>query len=335
VSSSSLLVPGLLFPSAAVLSLGASYLLVSRLERLAGRLRLSEAMLGLVVALAADSPEITSAVTASSHGQQGIGIGVVLGSNVFNLAALLGLGAVVAGRIHLHRRVALLEGATATWIAAMTAIVICAGWSAEIGMALVLLGVVPYVVVLTAPAERLRRLGLSRRAAVWLRMAVVEEEEELAQALQPRPGARLEVSVFAASLVVVVAASAVMERSAETLGKHFDVSSLVIGGVVLAAVTSLPNAVGAVFLAVRGRGSAVLSEAMNSNMLNVVIGLLLPGIFLGLGATSNSGTLVALWYGGLTVLSLAVVFAKRGLSRRDGLVIVAGYVAFVIVAVIQ
>ena len=83
---------------------GASALLVSRLERLAGRWQLTEATLGLVVALAADSPEITSAITASAHGQANIGAGVVLGSNVFNLAALLGLGAIVARRVQLHRR---------------------------------------------------------------------------------------------------------------------------------------------------------------------------------------------------------------------------------------
>ena len=35
---------------------------------------------------------------------------MVLGSNVFNLAALIGLGAVVAGGIKLHRRVVIFEG---------------------------------------------------------------------------------------------------------------------------------------------------------------------------------------------------------------------------------
>ena len=61
------------------------------------RLGLSEALLGLVAALAADTPEVTSAVTALAHGQHDVGTGVVLGSNVFNLAALIGLGAVVPG----------------------------------------------------------------------------------------------------------------------------------------------------------------------------------------------------------------------------------------------
>ncbi len=50
--------------AAAALSLSASVLLVVRLERVGARLGLSEALLGLLAALAADTPEITSAVTA-------------------------------------------------------------------------------------------------------------------------------------------------------------------------------------------------------------------------------------------------------------------------------
>ena len=55
---------GLLFAAGVVASLAASWLLVSRLERLGERAGFSEAWLGLVAALAADAPEITSAVTA-------------------------------------------------------------------------------------------------------------------------------------------------------------------------------------------------------------------------------------------------------------------------------
>jgi cation:H+ antiporter len=101
----------------AVVSLAMSWLLVSRLERLGERLGLSEALLGLLAALAADTPEITASVTAISQHQRAIGVGVVIGSNVFNLAALLGLGAVVAGRVDLRRKVVALGGAVAMWVA--------------------------------------------------------------------------------------------------------------------------------------------------------------------------------------------------------------------------
>ena len=72
---------------------------------------------------------------------------------------------------------------------------------------------------------------------------------------------------------------------------------------------------------------------MNSNMLNVLVGLFLPAIFLGLGGATSQATLVAGWYACLTVISLLLAFAGRGLDRPTGLVIVAGYVAFVIVAI--
>src|ERR1700734_1156537 len=107
------------FAVAAAVSLTASWVLVTRLERAGERLGLSEALLGLVAALAAGTPEITSAVAAMTSRQQGLGAGVVIGSNVFNLAALLGLGALVAGRIGLHRRAVVLGGAVAVWVAAV------------------------------------------------------------------------------------------------------------------------------------------------------------------------------------------------------------------------
>ena len=101
----------------AIVSLCTSWVLVTRLERVAERFGLSEALLGVVAALAADAPEITSSVSALTQHQYAIGAGVVIGSNVFNLAALLGLGAVVSGFIPLHRRVVVLGGVVAMWVA--------------------------------------------------------------------------------------------------------------------------------------------------------------------------------------------------------------------------
>ena len=72
----------------AAFSLGTSWVLVSRLERVGERFGLSEALLGVTAALAADAPEITAAMTALIHHQEAVGAGVVIGSNVFNLAAL-------------------------------------------------------------------------------------------------------------------------------------------------------------------------------------------------------------------------------------------------------
>lgn len=320
------------FVLGAAISLATSWLLVTRLERLGARFGLSEALLGVVAALAADAPEITSAVTALAHHQRSVGAGVVIGSNIFNLAALLGLGAVVTGVVSLHRRVILLGGAVAVWIALCTLAVTCGLIAVGAGLALAGGVLAVYVVVLGLPHARLAGRG-PRHWRTWIVRAVEEEEIELEEAIQPRRGQPVDALVAVVALVVVVVASVAMEQGATTLGHHFRVSNAVIGGVVLAIVTSLPNAVAAVHLATRGRGAAALSTALNSNNVNAVAGLLVPGLFLGLATRSAAGTLTAGWYVGLTVLTLALAYRGRGLRRMSGAVIIGGYVVFVAVLV--
>jgi cation:H+ antiporter len=319
------------FVVGAIVSLATSWLLVTRLERVGERLGLSEALLGVVAALAADAPEITASVTAVIHHQPTVGAGVVIGSNVFNLAALIGLGAVVAGRIGLHRRVVALSGAVALVISMVCLLAVVDVVAPAVALALVLVVLIPYVAALGAHRWLIGRLHLPRRWGAWLTSAIVEEENELELAIRPRPGTANDIFVAMGALVVVVVASVAMEQGASALGKHFQVAEIVVGGLVLAAVTSLPNAVAAVYLARKGRGAATLSTALNSNAINVTAGLLIPATFVGLARPSDSGLVVAGWYIGLTVLTLVLAYVGRGLRRSSGALILAAYVIFVVV----
>ena len=321
------------FVLGAAVSLATSWVLVSRLERVGERLGLSEALLGIVAALAADAPEITASISALIQHQKAIGAGVVIGSNVFNLAALLGLGAIVAGFIALHRRVVLFSGAVGLGVAlvCLAAVEGVLTPAVSLGIALVLL--VPYIVVLGLSTPSLSLVPLPGRPLRWIVSAVDEEELELEVAIRPSHGRPIDAFVALGALLVVVAASVAMERGASTLGQHFHIADAVIGGVVLAAVTSLPNAVAAVHLARLGRGAAAFSTALNSNSFNVLGGLLIPGAVLGLSSPSTSGSLAAGWYVGLTALTLVLAYGERGLGKRAGWLIVIGYAAFVLVLV--
>lgn len=316
------------FAAATLVSLGSSWVLVTRIERVGARLELSEGLLGMLAALAADAPEITAAATAIASHESDVGAGVVMGSNVFNIAALLGLPAVIAGRIALHRRVIALEGIVAIWVAAACVAAVMGAVSAEIGLVLVLLALVPYAFALGVPHEWLRHVGLPTAWVRWLRTAIAEEEEELEVAIHPRRGGPLDAIVAALAVASVIAASIAMEQSASKLGARHGVSEIVIGALVLAAVTSLPNAVSAVYLAVRGRAEATLSIATNSNAINVAAGLLIPAIVVGLNAPSGQAMLVAAWYLGLTAVALAGAYLARGLGRRYGVVIICLYLVF-------
>ena len=324
---------GLVFAVGVVVSLGASWVLVERLERVGARLGLSEALLGMLAALAADAPEITAAVTALVRNDQRVGAGVVLGSNVFNLAALLGLSAVVAGHIALHRRVVELGGAVAMWIAVVCLVVVVGVLSPLAGLFLAIAALGPYLVILGVNHERLARVaaalgmdavagGCRQRGGGRARGGDTSE---------PRRRSRCRHGGW--RVAVVVGASIAMERTGAELGVRHAVPEIVVGGLVLAAVTSLPNAVAAVYLAARERGTAVLSTALNSNALNVTAGLLLPTAILGLGQPSGQTTFVAASYLALTAFVLVAAYAGRGLRRPVGLVIIAAYMAFAAILV--
>src|ERR1019366_3043515 len=108
----------------------------------------------------------------------------------------------------------------------------------------------------------------------------------------------------------------------------------IVGGLILAVVTSLPNAVSAINRARRGRGAATLSTALNSNSLNVGAGLLIPATVLGLAKPSASGLLVAGWYVGLTALALVLAYSGHGFRRATGGMIIAAYALFVVVLLV-
>src|SRR5262249_29039347 len=144
----------LVFLAGAAVSLSASYLLVTRLERIGEWLGLSEGLLGVLAALAGAGPELTAAVAALAMHQNQVGAGVVIGSNVFNLAALLGLGAVVAGVIALHRKVIILGGAVGVWVAVACLVTVLGVIPPAAGLAVVLAAPIPYVIVLRASRGR-------------------------------------------------------------------------------------------------------------------------------------------------------------------------------------
>ena len=314
-------------------ALAASAVLVAALERVGARFGLSEASLGLLVALAADSPEVSAAVAAYVRHEPGIGVGVVLGSNAFNLAALLGLGAVVAGRIALHRKVVLLEGVVAALVALLTVGTIAAPEHAVAFLLLTVAVLVPYVWLSALPPERRPRVPLPKSWRRWLASAVAEEEVELRTAITPRRGTWKDAAVVFAAVPAVVAASTFMEGAASDLGARHAIPAIVIGGVLLAAITSLPNAVAAVYLARRDRGAATFSVALNSNAVNVVVGLMIPAVLV-VGATfAKDGGGITAAYLGLTLVTLFFAWRGRGLGRWSGALIIALYAAFVAVLV--
>src|SRR5258707_1036838 len=81
------------------------------------------------------------------------------------------------------------------------------------------------------------RVPLAGRWIGRLRSAVSEDELELEAAIRPERGRWQDAVVAVISLLVVIVASVTMERAASALGTRYAVPEIVVGGLVLAAVT--------------------------------------------------------------------------------------------------
>jgi len=103
----------LLFLASFALAIVSSFVLANSINRIGVHFGLSGALLGLITAVGADSPEISSTATALMAGRHDLTLGVILGSNIFNIAAMLGLSAVVAGYVRISFRGLIFNGSIA------------------------------------------------------------------------------------------------------------------------------------------------------------------------------------------------------------------------------
>ncbi|HYY02379.1 MAG TPA: hypothetical protein VE736_00705 [Gaiellaceae bacterium] len=319
----------LLFVGGLAVTVASSLVLARELDRIGERLGFSEALLGIVTAVGADAPEISSAVAAIVTGHNETGVGVVVGSNVFNIAALLGLSAVIAGSVHIHRHGLALVGSVAVLTAVVGLLLVLRWVPPAAALPLALAVVVPYVVLSSLRAASVERLPLP------LQNAIREEQRDARRDEFAGVGSAFDALVLVPALAGVVGGATAMVYAAQSLGDRWNVSDVVIGTIVLAALTGLPNVIAAIRLARHGRGAACVSESLNSNNANIVVGLCIPALALGIGRPSSMQRFDALSMVVLTFVAVALAFRTSRLTRVDGYGIILLYAAFAAVIVIR
>jgi len=327
-------------PSAAVpvfvvsiaVMLAASALFARRLDHIGLRLGLPETLLGLLTALAADAPEISSAITALVQGAHAVAVGVVVGSNAFNLAAMLGLSAIVAGRVKARHEALELEAFVGLWLIAVTLAVAAGAVDATVGALLVGAVAVPYVALLVVGPRIVRRLPLDAARARFVHRSFGEAHRH-ARPLDSRREAAQLVVVLLLALAVIVAGSIGAVRAATDLGHAWSVPEALVGVIVLAILTSLPNAWTGVRFGLQHRGSALMSETLNSNSINIVAGLAIPAALGTLVAFSGLALFDLAWLFGMTAAALLLFGMRDGGGRVAGTFLVVLYAVFVAVQV--
>jgi len=311
-----------------VVSLGATLFAASvfaeRLDVLGHRLQLPEALIGVLTAAGADAPELSSAVVALAQGSHAVGVGVVVGSNVFNIAAMLGLSAVVVGRVRLAPEALALEGGVALAITVIVALLVFGVLPAWVTVLLCGLVLVPYgIVVSIAEGERPKRLSLRQWRHLRRSLGGTDRREPVARREVLGP-----MLLIPPAVAAIVLGSIGMVHSALTLADRWGLPDAVVGAVLLAVLTSLPNAYTGIRLGRARRGAALVSESMNSNTINLVGGLAIPALFVTLGGFSALAVVDFSWLLVLTVVAILLLARRSGMGMRGGFVLVAAWIGF-------
>jgi cation:H+ antiporter len=318
-----------LFLASLAVTLASAQMFAHRLDRLGVRFGFPEALVGLLTALAADGPEIASALFALIKGAHAVSVGVLVGSNAFNLAAMIGVSGLVAGCVVLRREALLLEGLVGVAITVIATALLLRWIAPPVAVVLALGVLVPYLAVVVGGSELLLTRRRTRRIAVPLGRALAQRprREETSPA-SARPTRHL-LALVVADVTLIVAGSAGMVQAALALGDTWGVSRATLGVLVLAPLTSIPNAMTGVRLGRAGRSAALVGETFNSNTINLVAGIVIPSLFTAFAALSPTATLQLAWLVGMTAACLLTLARPGGMGRFEAAGLIALYVGFV------
>jgi cation:H+ antiporter len=317
-----------LFLISLAVTLFAARTFARRLDRLGVRFGLPEALIGLLTALAADGPEISSALFALLKGEHNVGVGVLVGSNAFNLAAMIGLSGLLVGSVCLSRTVLMLEGLIGAAITLIAAAILLGWLSAPIAAILAGCLLVPYLVAVTAGIHRITGAWPARHPARRIARALGERSlREVAPAPSSDPTHHL-LALAIVDIALIILGSAGMVQAALALGDHWHVSRAALGTLILAPLTSVPNAITGVRLGLARRGAALVGETFNSNTINLAGGVIGPALFTTVAATTTAAKIQLCWLIAMTLGCLAMLARRGGLRRAGAAALVAMYAGF-------
>ena len=253
---------------------------------------------------------------------------MLIGSNVFNLAAMIGLSALLAGRVHLRREALVLEGGVGL-VVTLLASALVVGFLPPALAAIALVCVLgPYVALLLRGSSVARRFGLRGRAVAALDRALPAAKHGDAD-VHAGPLWRLAV-LIPLDLALIILGSTAMVECALSLSGRWHASRELVGVLVLGPLTSLPNAFTAVRLGLARRGAALVSETTNSNTINLFAGIVLPALFVSVARVTTGVTLELAWLFAMTVFTLLVLARPRGMNRLSGALLIGFYAVFVL-----
>ncbi len=317
---------------------------VKSLDMISEKLKLSSDVAGAtLMAVGSSAPELFTSLFAvlrpGDHAD--IGSGTIVGSAIFNILVIIGASAAFK-RAKLTWQPVIRD--TLFYIVTIV-LLLATFWDGKIVVSEALLFVVMYCLYIFVVTQWKKWIPYKDIDPIDLIESETEKNnlaktsKELVGYLIPDPGKKphLYIATFIFSILGLAALSYLLVEAAVGVGDILHINPTIIALTVLAAGTSIPDLLSSIIVAKQGRGDMAVSNAVGSNIFDILVGLGLPWLIILLArggsiavGTDNLLSSVFLLFATVIAILFILVVRKWTIGRRAGLLLIGMYVVYVI-----
>ena len=265
-----------------------------------------------VVAFGTSTPELVVSLKAALLGNSSISLGNVVGSNIANIALILGVAAIIKP-LDVHANVIMREIPIMIVITVLFLFLLIDGELGFIDGLIFVIGLVIYLIVNVLLARKEKN---------------PEVDSEFKKGLKSKLGVPVSIVLMLAGLGLLILGANLFVQSAVAIAKMFNVSDAIIGLTIVAIGTSLPELITSIVASYKKEADIAIGNVVGSNIFNIlgilgITALIIPISSVGLGYVDL----------GVMLFTAIILFplSRTGfsISRFEGAILLVGYAGYI------
>lgn len=320
------------------------YFIIS-LDKISKKLKLThEAAGATLMAVGSSAPELfVSLIAILKPGNHGaLGAGTIVGSAIFNILVIIG-GSLLVRRAYIVWQPVFRD---LFFYVVSVAILLITFWDGKITLSEVIIFIVWYIIYVFSV--------INWKKIFKYRNDLFEQNSKHSKKTEKKfigkvtnffdwlisktfPEKKHYISIFIISLFWIGGLSWLLVESAVFLAHSFGIPEVIIGLTILAAGTSIPDLISSLIVAKQGRSGMAISNAIGSNIFDILIGLGMPWllaiIFFGRTIVVDNTNLISsiiLLFATVICISFLFIVRRFKLGKKSGLFLIGLYLAYII-----
>jgi len=273
---------------------------------------ISPLVVGLtIVAFGTSSPEFVVSISAVFNGKAGIAVGNIIGSNICNIALILGFSSLITP-IKVNIKLIKTDILIMIFASILLYILILDGNIGRIDGIILFMGIVCYT---------------------WYTLYIAKKEKANSENQAPEKARKpiIDYIFIIGGLFILVIGANFFIDGAVKIAKVLKVSDVIIGLSIVALGTSLPEMATSIVAAVKKEGDISIGNIVGSNIFNIlcILGLaaiIQPMILRGDNSVNFIDIIVMI---AMAVILLPLAWTKLQMSRLEGLFLLLLYIGYI------